>query len=121
MEEHAAVVTSVHRIHFEEATAIATQASKTGAAELLRIADEKYNASVQQKPDDYRSLHNWGLSLMLQALSKENKGEESEALFKLAASKFHAALAMDARDYRALFLWASTYSVWLSESDAHMM
>ena len=107
IEEFSAVVTSVHRILFVEATALAKQASKTGAAELLRIADEKYNASVAQKPDDYRSLHNWGLSLMLQALSK--RGEEADALFKLAASKFHAALAMDPRDYRALFLWASTY------------
>lgn len=50
-----------------------------------------------------RALHNWGLSLMLRAISKS--GPEQDKLFELAVSKFKEALELNHRDSRALLLW----------------
>jgi hypothetical protein len=49
------------------------KAVTTGKEELFKMADERYEASLHIKPDDYRAFHNWGLSLMLQAAAKKGR------------------------------------------------
>ncbi|KAL6072242.1 Clu domain-containing protein [Balamuthia mandrillaris] len=104
-----AVVKHTHRISFEEGTALSVQAAtKTGdrkAEKYFQIANEKFQAGLRIKPDDYRALHNWGLSLSLQAMAKQ--GAEADALFTLAEQKFKDALTVNPKDDRALFLWGN--------------
>jgi hypothetical protein len=61
LEEMFALDKSIHRVFFEEGTALAALATKAseGAEHLFKLADEKYKDSLTLKPDDYRALHNW--------------------------------------------------------------
>jgi len=112
IREIAATEKSIHRVFFEEGTALAAFATKAseGAEQLFKLADEKYKQTLTIKPDDYRTLHNWGLSLSLQAMKKLGSPTEASALFKLAEQKFEAALVINNRDDRALFLWGNMLS-----------
>lgn len=53
---------SIHYIDFAEGTALSSQASALGSHEradqLYDQAEEKFRASLEAKPDDFRALHN---------------------------------------------------------------
>ena len=56
------VVKYIHRISFEEGTALSLQAAKQGGQHsdaYFNIANEKYSDGLRIKPGDYRALHNW--------------------------------------------------------------
>lgn len=54
-------VRSIHQIDFAEGTILSCRAAhaEDGAEELFALADERFQASLERKPDDYRALHNW--------------------------------------------------------------
>jgi tetratricopeptide (TPR) repeat protein len=68
-------VRSMHRVSFEEATALSKQAIAESSScsslvdSLFDAAEEKYRESTERKPDNYRGYHNWGLSLQTRAVT----------------------------------------------------
>lgn len=85
------IVKHVHRIFFEEGTALSKMAITQSSDDLFSQAEERYKESLQSKPNDYRALSNWGLSILMQAINKMNmRANESEVdkLFKSAEEKF---------------------------------
>lgn len=105
------IVKHMHRIFFEEGLVLSKKAveeAKTRidfSTQLFDKAEQKYKESLQIKPDDYRALHAWGLSLQTKAFTKT--GEEQQILFELAAQKYQEALEINKKDYHALFLWGN--------------
>eukprot|EP01114_Cavostelium_apophysatum_P018706 TRINITY_DN5854_c0_g1_i4.p1 TRINITY_DN5854_c0_g1~~TRINITY_DN5854_c0_g1_i4.p1 ORF type:complete len:564 (-),score=138.72 TRINITY_DN5854_c0_g1_i4:173-1864(-) len=101
----------IHRISFEEGTAIAKQAQQEAedcedfGDKLFEEAEKKYKESVLTKPNDYRALHNWGLSIQARAFTKS--GDEADQLYKLASQKYQEALETNKGDYQALLLWGN--------------
>lgn len=91
IEEMYPIVKHIHRIFFEEGTALSRMAITQSSDELFAQAEEKYKESLQSKPNDYRSLSNWGLSIMMQALYKmKERGNTNEItkMFTQAQEKF---------------------------------
>jgi hypothetical protein len=108
-------VRGMHRVAFEEATAISREATRllAGASgksarpyEMYVRACELYRDSVGLLPGDVRSLENWGVALLLQARARPLRA--ALALLNEAASKFDASIAVDPTADRAHFLlgWA---------------
>lgn len=62
------ILKHVHRIFFEEGTALSRMAVTKSSDQLFDLAVFKYKESLQRHPNDYRSLSNWGLSLHKQVL-----------------------------------------------------
>lgn len=98
-----------NRMSFEEATALSKKAKFAGSQEAsdryFHLAEKNYRSALRIKPDDYRALHNWGLSLTLQAQTKS--GPEALALYELAQSKWMQALDINPQDFRAYLLWGN--------------
>jgi serine/threonine protein kinase/tetratricopeptide (TPR) repeat protein len=98
-----------NRMSFEEGTALSKKAKFAGSQEAsdryFHLAEKNYRSALRIKPDDYRALHNWGLSLSLQAQTKT--GPEALNLYALAQSKWSQALEINAQDYRAFVLWGN--------------
>ena len=98
-----------NRMSFEEGTALSKKAKFAGSQEAsdryFHLAEKNYRSALRIKPDDYRALHNWGLSLTLQAQTKT--GPEALSLYSLAQSKWMQALEINPQDYRAFLLWGN--------------
>lgn len=98
-----------NRMSFEEGTALSKKAKFAGSQEAsdcyFHLAEKNYRSALRIKPDDYRALHNWGLSLTLQAQTKT--GPEALALYRLAQSKWSQALEINPQDFRAYLLWGN--------------
>eukprot|EP01124_Arcella_intermedia_P027792 TRINITY_DN5510_c0_g2_i1.p1 TRINITY_DN5510_c0_g2~~TRINITY_DN5510_c0_g2_i1.p1 ORF type:complete len:1119 (+),score=300.72 TRINITY_DN5510_c0_g2_i1:203-3358(+) len=106
------IVKSTNRLVFEEGNILALQAIdaarqgfQKSSDTFFQMAEQKYKDSVNLNPDDYRALHNWGLSLAHRASRK--RGQEAEVLYKLAEQKWREALEINSKDYRALLLWGN--------------
>ena len=102
---------SIHHIDFAEGTLLSQKAAQSageGADELFDLADKRFAATLTRKPDDYRALHNWGLSLAYRA--NRFQGDEADRLFDLAAQKFQSSLTINPNDSFALFLWGNMLS-----------
>jgi tetratricopeptide (TPR) repeat protein len=103
---------TIHRVSFDEATALSDQAvmlAQRGGQSVDRLfmrAAKKYRATMESKPDAYRVLHNWGLSLSFQAQScQDEQPKRAVDLYKLAGEKYAKALTINSGDARALRLW----------------
>merc|ERR1712137_449322 len=82
--------------------------AEDGAEELFALADERFQASLERKPDDYRALHNWALSLLHRANRKQ--GEEANKLYNLAYQKLSASLILNKDDAMAYLIWGNILS-----------
>lgn len=104
-------VKTIHHIDFAEGTLLSQQATAAteGAEALFELADERFKATLERKPDDFRALHNWGLSLFHRA-KRAGTYNEAEELYRLAEQKFEASLVINPRDSFALYLWANMLS-----------
>lgn len=98
-----------NRMSFEEGTALSKKAKFAGSQEAsdryFHLAEKNYRSALRIKPDDYRALHNWGLSLTLQAQTKS--GPEALTLYGIAQSKWMQALDINPQDFRAFLLWGN--------------
>eukprot|EP01114_Cavostelium_apophysatum_P017894 TRINITY_DN5408_c0_g1_i1.p1 TRINITY_DN5408_c0_g1~~TRINITY_DN5408_c0_g1_i1.p1 ORF type:complete len:1291 (+),score=352.75 TRINITY_DN5408_c0_g1_i1:103-3975(+) len=111
------ILKHIHRIFFEEGTALARMAVAKSSDELFELAGERYKESLLRQPNDYRSLTNWGLTLFMQALAKTKERKilalsqgEAERLFKLAEEKFQSAHEIEPSDYKTLNKWGNCLS-----------
>mgnify|MGYP001567475181 CR=1 FL=1 len=79
--------------------------TKTGeeADRLFALADEKYQAALNLKPDKHEALYNWGNALFRQAKTKT--GEKADRLFAQAVEKYQAALKIKPDDHKTLNNW----------------
>eukprot|EP01119_Soliformovum_irregulare_P025748 TRINITY_DN9620_c0_g1_i3.p1 TRINITY_DN9620_c0_g1~~TRINITY_DN9620_c0_g1_i3.p1 ORF type:complete len:666 (+),score=209.19 TRINITY_DN9620_c0_g1_i3:3-2000(+) len=99
----------MHRLHFEEGTALSKQASREAkecvefSSKLYEEAEKRYKASIQTKADDFKALYNWGLSIQARAMSCQDS-EKCLGLLGLATLKFQEALEINERDGHALYL-----------------
>lgn len=73
----------------------------------MELAEEKYEQCLRVKPDDYRALHNLGLSITTRAIHHQGTPEEINALFEQAASKFQKALEINPKDAHSYLLWGN--------------
>jgi hypothetical protein len=99
------IVKHIHRIFFEEGTALSRMAISQSSDDLFAQAEDRYKESLQSKPNDYRSLSNWGLSIMMQAMYKSKEmdnADQVDNLFKLAEEKFTQALSIEPNDFKTL-------------------
>lgn len=111
LEHLYAIEKSIHHIDFAEGTALSFQATQVelGSERLYELADTRFQTALTKKPDDYRTLHNWGLSLSHRAHRSDN-ADEAGKLYRLAESKFQQALLINPRDYFAYYLWGNMQS-----------
>lgn len=104
------IISHLHRVFFEEATALTRVAIKKRSDEMYKAAAVKYQQALERKPDDYKSLSNWGFSLFMQATQKVASfdGTQPEQLFAIdglfqeAEKKYEEALGVEPNDYKTL-------------------
>eukprot|EP01119_Soliformovum_irregulare_P004567 TRINITY_DN1561_c1_g1_i3.p1 TRINITY_DN1561_c1_g1~~TRINITY_DN1561_c1_g1_i3.p1 ORF type:complete len:907 (+),score=307.61 TRINITY_DN1561_c1_g1_i3:36-2756(+) len=103
------VVKYIHRIFFEEGTALSKLAASKNSDVLFDQAVQKYKESIFHKPTDYRSFSNWGLTLFNLGMVKKSKGDVMAALTFLtdADQKFQSAIDIEPNDYKTLNKWAN--------------
>jgi cytochrome c-type biogenesis protein CcmH/NrfG len=77
--------------------------SNKEADKLLTLAQEKYAAALEIKPDKFEALYNWAASLVYQARTKS--GDEADRLWALAGEKYSAAFAVKPDNYEVLYDW----------------
>ena len=86
--------------------------SPVGDAEAIEAsymeAQEKYATALSIKPGKHEALHNWGIVLSAQALTKE--AEAADVLFAQAGEKFAAALTVKPDKHESLASWAIALS-----------
>ena len=101
---------SIHHIDFAEGTILSRRAAcaEDGAEELFALADERFQATIDRKPDDFRALHNWALSLLHRANKKQ--GEEANKLYSLAYQKIASSLILNKDDEVAYLIWGNILS-----------
>ena len=101
---------TIHHIDFAEGTILSQKATSAveGAEELFELADQRFASTLARKPDDFRALHNWGLSLAYRA--NRFQGEKADKLYESAAQKFQTSLTINPNDAFALFLWGNMLS-----------
>lgn len=111
------IIKHIHRIFFEEGTALSKIAVSKSSDELFAQAAQRYQESLIRQPTDYRSLSNWGLSLFLQAQFKSKQGNRSKTeqstinnLLQEAEKKFQEALSIEPRDYQTRIKLANCLS-----------
>ena len=75
---------------------------------MLKDAMEKYERSVQIKPDKHQALYNWGNALITLARLKE--GKEREAVLKDAMEKYERAVQIKPDKHEALNNWGTALS-----------
>ncbi len=85
-------------------TSLTYQPKSDKEADKLRtLAQEKYAAAVEIKPDKFKALYNWGASLAYQARTKS--GDEADKLWALADEKYAAALKIKPDSDDVLYDW----------------
>lgn len=97
-----------NRLSFEEGTAMSRMAILNRgdkSEKYFQLAEIKYKAALDVKPNDIRTLHNWGLSLMCHAESKS--GEDADMLYLLAESKWKLSIQLNPNDHIAYVLWGN--------------
>ena len=101
---------SIHHIDFAEGTILSRQAAHAGddAEELFALADERFQSAIDRKPDDFRALHNWALSLLYRANMKT--GEEASELYTRACKQVESSLILNPEDGSAYLLWGNILS-----------
>lgn len=103
-----AIVKHIHRIYFEAGYALsqaAVQNSNDPNArdQLLDMAKSLFQESLRVKPNDFRSLHNLGYSLFLQATSSQLV---LLRLIEQAIDMFKQASILEPKDYKSIYTWA---------------
>ena len=73
------------------------------ADKLWTLAQEKYAAALEIKPDKFEALYNWAASLVYQARTKS--GEEADKLWALAGEKYDAALKVKPDSDTVFYDW----------------
>ena len=109
IKEIYAIEKSIHQIDFAEGTFLSRRATADDDSDHLFLqADERFAAALERKSDDFRTLHNWSLSLLYRANRKQ--GEEANKLYDKACEKLEAALIVNKDDSVAYFLWGNIFS-----------
>jgi cytochrome c-type biogenesis protein CcmH/NrfG len=70
---------------------------------LWTLAQEKYAAALEIKPDKFAALYNWAASLVYRARTKG--GAEADRLWELAGEKYEAALKVKPDSDTVLYDW----------------
>ena len=81
---------------------LAIRTDEQDSDELLKLAQEKFEAAYKIKTNDHNAIYNWANSLLQQATSNTEKFEE---FFDLAVDKFKLANEVNPKDCSILISW----------------